>query len=65
MHKIRKTYTSTLFAKDVSVTIISKLLGHADETTTLKYYLFNVEDSQETDAIVLNALSNTNTKVRL
>jgi len=32
------------------------MLGHADESTTLKQYIYNIEDSEETDAIVRNAL---------
>lgn len=59
MHNIRKTYASKLFARDVPITVISKLLGHADESTTLRYYIFNIYDSQETDTIILNALSST------
>lgn len=60
MHRIRKTYASQLYEKRISVTIISKLLGHADETTTMKYYFYNVYNSHETDMIVLNALTGTN-----
>ena len=63
MHKIRKTYASTLYQRGVSITIISKLLGHADESTTMKHYIFNLKDETETDSLVLNALSsNTITK---
>ena len=57
-HKIRKTYASILYQNGVPVTIISRLLGHADETTTLKHYIFNVNNDQETENIVLNALQN-------
>lgn len=57
MHKIRKTYASTLYQRGVSITIISKLLGHADESTTMKHYIFNLKDETETDSLVLNALS--------
>ena len=32
------------------------MLGHADEATTLKHYIYNIEDSTETDNKVLNAL---------
>lgn len=59
MHKIRKTYASSLYQKGVQIPIITKLLGHADEATTMKYYIFDVYDAQETDVIVLNALSST------
>ena len=57
MHKIRKTYASTLYQRGISITIISKLLGHADESTTMKHYIFNLKDETETDSLVLNALS--------
>ena len=57
-HKIRKTYASVLYQNGVPVTIISKLLGHADESTTLRHYIFNVNNNQETDNLVLNALQN-------
>lgn len=57
MHKIRKTYASTLYQRGVPITIISKLLGHADESTTMKHYIFNLKDETETDSLVLNALS--------
>ena len=55
-HKIRKTYASILYQNGVPVPVISKLLGHADETTTLKHYIFNVKNNQETEEMVLNAL---------
>ena len=45
-----------LYQNGVPVTIISKLLGHAEESTTLKHYIFNVNNDQETENIVLNAL---------
>lgn len=32
------------------------MLGHADESTTLKHYIFNIEGNSEADNIVLNAL---------
>ena len=32
------------------------MLGHADETTTLKHYIFNIEEESETDNIVLGVL---------
>lgn len=57
-HKIRKTYASVLYQNGVPVTIISKLLGHADESTTIKHYIFNINSSQETENMVLNALQN-------
>lgn len=56
MHKIRKTYASTLLHNGVNISIVKDMLGHADESTTLKHYIYNIEDSEETDYKVLNAL---------
>ncbi len=56
MHKIRKTYASTLLHNGVNLSIVKDMLGHADEATTLKHYIFNVEGDNETDDIVLAAL---------
>ena len=56
MHKIRKTFASTLLHNGVNISIVKDMLGHADESTTLKHYIFNIEDNSETDDIVLKAL---------
>lgn len=56
MHKIRKTYASTLLHNGVNISIVKDMLGHADESTTLKHYIYNIEGSTETDNKVLNAL---------
>ena len=56
MHKIRKTYASTLLHNGVNISIVKDMLGHADESTTLKHYIYNTEDSDVTDLIVRNAL---------
>lgn len=56
MHKIRKTYASTLYARGVKISVISRLLGHADESTTFKFYIFNLDDDDTTDSLVLDAL---------
>lgn len=57
MHKIRKTYASTLLHNGVNLSIVKDMLGHADESTTLKHYIYNIEDNTETDNKVLNALN--------
>ena len=60
MHKIRKTYASTLYkngiTNGVTIPMIKDLLGHADEATTFKHYIFNLENDETTDELVLNAL---------
>ena len=43
MHKLRKTYSSLLFAAGVSEKIIQKQMRHQDIATTHKAYEFNVE----------------------
>lgn len=56
MHKIRKTYASTLYKNGVSIPVIKDLLGHADESTTFKHYVFNLDTDETTDELVLSAL---------
>ena len=55
-HSIRKTYASRLFKHGVSVSDISRLLGHADETTTLRHYIFSLDDSDTLTTKVYEAL---------
>lgn len=57
MHKIRKTYGSTLLHNGVNVSAVKDMLGHADETTTLKHYIFNTMNDEETGKAVRNALN--------
>lgn len=59
-HKIRKTYASRLYSKGVSVSDISKLLGHVDETTTWKHYIFSMDNTEERDRKVREALQENN-----
>ena len=61
MHKIRKTYASTLLHNGVNISIVKDMLGHADESTTLKHYIYNIEDNTETYNKVLDALEDRNT----
>ena len=60
MHKIRKTYASTLLHNGVNISIVKDMLGHADESTTLKHYIYNIEDNAETYNKVLDALEDRN-----
>lgn len=61
MHKIRKTYASTLYKNGVSIPVIRYLLGHADEATTFKHYIFNLDTDETTDELVINALQGNTT----
>lgn len=57
MHKIRKTYASTLLHNGVNISIVKDMLGHADEATTLRHYIYNIENDEETDDLVRAALA--------
>lgn len=56
MHKIRKTYASTLLHNGVNISVVKDMLGHADESTTLKHYIYNTEDDTDIYYKVLDAL---------
>lgn len=55
-HKIRKTYASRLYSRGVSVSDIKKLLGHADETTTMKHYIYSMDNDDTLTEKVKKAL---------
>lgn len=57
MHKIRKTYTSTLFHNGVNISIVKDMLGHADGAIHLRHYIYNIKNDEETDDLVRIALS--------
>lgn len=60
MHKIRKTYASILLHNGVNLSIVKDLLGHADESTTLRHYIYNIEETSIAEMQVLNALESKN-----
>jgi integrase len=41
MHKIRKTYATTLIDADVDDSIVMEMMGHSDISTTRKFYYFS------------------------
>ena len=49
-HVFRHTFASTLAQQETPIQVVSKLLGHADITTTAKYYV-NVDDPEKRKAI--------------
>jgi integrase len=61
MHSIRKTYASKLYSNGVDVPTISKLLGHADEETTRRHYIFSLQTKEESYDKVLKALEKSRT----
>lgn len=51
-HSTRKSYGSALIGAGVNINTVRKLLGHADEQTTLKYYCYDQElDAEKTSKI--------------
>ena len=56
MHKIRKTYASTLLHNGVNISVVKEMLGHADESTTLRHYVYNTETNETTGDVVKKAL---------
>lgn len=52
MHKIRKTYATTLINNGVEASTTVSLMGHADYSTTLKSYHFdNMDSKQKIEAV--------------
>ncbi len=55
-HKIRKTYVSKLIDSGLNIDAIRRMVGHADEQTTLNCYCYNRLTDSETEEIIENAL---------
>lgn len=58
MHKIRKTFISTLIDNDVNIDYIRELVGHKSEITTYNSYCFNRLSDKSTEMILEKALNN-------
>lgn len=56
LHKIRKTYISSLIDAGVNIDEIRRLVGHADERTTYGNYCFNRLTKKETRDVIERAL---------
>ncbi len=57
MHKIRKTYISTLIDSGLNINAIRKLAGHEDERTTYNNYCFNRMTDAQTEQLLESALN--------
>lgn len=57
MHKIRKTYGTTLLDNQVSETLVACQMGHSDISTTKKYYYRNNKTSEHKAEEIERALS--------
>ena len=54
-HGLRHTYCSLLLSQNVPIQTVSKYMGHADSTITLKVYAHFLPDTQNQ---AVNALNN-------
>lgn len=57
MHKIRKTYGTTLLDNQVSETLVAHQMGHADISTARKYYFRNNQSEKHKIEEIERALS--------
>lgn len=57
LHKIRKTYISSLIDSGLNIDEVRRQAGHADERTTYGNYCFNRFTSSETESIIEGALN--------
>ena len=57
MHKIRKTYGTTLLDNQVSETLVAYQMGHSDISTTKKYYYRNNKSKEHKTEEIERALS--------
>lgn len=58
MHKIRKTYISTLVDSNlININKIREMVGHEDERTTLKNYTYNRKSDVQTQESIETALA--------
>lgn len=56
-HGLRHTYCSVMLARNVPVNTVSKYMGHADPTITLKVYAHFIPDTVDTATQVLSELT--------
>ena len=56
MHKIRKTYISTLIDKNVNIDTITETVGHKDKRTTYNNYCFSRFSEKQTENMLEKAL---------
>lgn len=56
MHKIRKTFISTLIDNNVNINYIRETVGHESEETTYKSYCFNRKTPEQTEKVFEKAL---------
>ena len=56
MHKIRKTYATTLIDADVDDSIVMEMMGHSDISTTRKFYYFSRRNEEKKRFLINKAI---------
>lgn len=57
IHKVRKTYISTLLDEHVNMELVRRMVGHTDEQTTFKNYCFDRREDDENIKLINKALN--------
>ena len=57
MHKIRRTYGTTLLDNDVDESVIMEQMGHSDISTTKKFYYYSNKNQKSKEAQIEKAIS--------
>lgn len=55
-HKARKTFISALFDADININTIREMVGHQNETTTLRNYVFDRSTEEDRNKAIQKAL---------
>ena len=58
MHKIRKTYGTTLLDANVDEALVAEMMGHKDINTTRKYYYYSNKSDKTKVEQIEKALAN-------
>ena len=56
MHKIRKTYATTLIDADVDDSIVMEMMGHSDISTTRKFYYYSRSNEEKKKVLINKAI---------
>ena len=55
-HRIRKTYGSTIYKETKDISLVKEALGHTDERTTYRHYIFSTDNRETRQQKILDAL---------
>ena len=64
IHDFRHSYAIFLLSNGVSITVISKRLGHTDISMTLYVYSHLIPEDEDKSTISINRINGKNIKIR-